>query len=400
MKLLYVSDHRFHEIDGSYYSETQFPAAYWQRYLTGFDSIRVVGRLHDTLPRSVEGLILSSRAETCFALVPNHLTPSRFLKNRRQVIDGLERAMEGVDAVILKSPGSLGQYVSRMAAQRNIPYAIEMVGCPFDAIYNHGSLVHKVTAWLAYWSTRRQVRAASAITYVTKAFLQGRYPSDARVNVAASDVEISAIDEAVLEARLARIGTEPLKTVRLGLIGGLMTKAKGHAQALEVVARLKEMGVDAHLDCVGAGRAEPYEDLACELGIGDRVTFKGTLPGFPAISEWLDGIDIYIQPSLQEGLPRALVETISRACPSVANRTGGMPELLPDRYIVPANGATEMAKIIARAAADPEELSEMARTNFAKSREYLPEKLSPIRMAFITELAACARETACQKRAV
>ena len=397
MKLLYVSDHRFHEIDGSYYSETQFPAAYWQRYLTGFDTMRVVGRRHDSTSGSAQGLILSSRAETDFALVPNHLTPGRFLTNRRQVIDGLDRAMDGIDAVILKSPGSLGQHVARMAAHKNIPYAIEMVGCPFDALYNHGSAVHKVAAWFAYWSTRRQVRAAPAITYVTKAFLQGRYPSNAPVNVAASDVEIAAIDEAVLEARLARIGTEPLKTVRLGLIGGLMTRAKGHSQALEVLARLEEMGVEAQLECVGAGDPRPHEDLARELGVEDRVTFKGSLPGLPAISKWLDGVDIYIQPSLQEGLPRALVETLSRACPSVANRIGGMPELLPDRYIVPANGTAQMAGIIARAAANPEELSEMARTNFAKSLEYLPEVLNPIRTGFIAELAASAG-TAKQKR--
>jgi glycosyltransferase involved in cell wall biosynthesis len=47
----------------------------------------------------------------------------------------------------------------------------------------------------------------------------------------------------------------------------------------------------------------------------------------------LDEIDIYIQPSRQEGLPRSLIEAMSRGCLCIGSEAGGIPELLESQYI-------------------------------------------------------------------
>ncbi len=51
------------------------------------------------------------------------------------------------------------------------------------------------------------------------------------------------------------------------------------------------------------------------------------------VFNWLETIDIYTQPSRQEGLPRALIEAMSRGLPAFGARTAGIPELLEKEFI-------------------------------------------------------------------
>lgn len=57
----------------------------------------------------------------------------------------------------------------------------------------------------------------------------------------------------------------------------------------------------------------------------------------------LDTCDIYVQPSLQEGLPRALIEAMSRGCPCIGARTAGIPELLPEECLTSRGSAGAIA---------------------------------------------------------
>jgi glycosyltransferase involved in cell wall biosynthesis len=79
---------------------------------------------------------------------------------------------------------------------------------------------------------------------------------------------------------------------------------------------------------LGDGDKDFYLKIAERYGIKDKVFFDGLLPSGKPVYDWLDGIDIYLQPSLQEGLPRATIEALSRACPIVGSYAGGIPELI------------------------------------------------------------------------
>ena len=46
------------------------------------------------------------------------------------------------------------------------------------------------------------------------------------------------------------------------------------------------------------------------------------------VFEWLDTIDLYVQPSLTEGMPRAAIEAMSRGCPVVVSDVGGLKNLV------------------------------------------------------------------------
>ena len=56
----------------------------------------------------------------------------------------------------------------------------------------------------------------------------------------------------------------------------------------------------------------PWMQEAKKMNVSNFIQFDGTLPSGQKVYDWLDEVDIYLQPSFQEGLPRALIEAMSR----------------------------------------------------------------------------------------
>lgn len=81
---------------------------------------------------------------------------------------------------------------------------------------------------------------------------------------------------------------------------------KNQGFIIEIVKALKDMGKKARFICVGKNYVgDEFVNHAKELGIADLVNFVGLQPN---VNEWLQAFDVYIMPSLYEGLPLAAVE--------------------------------------------------------------------------------------------
>jgi glycosyltransferase involved in cell wall biosynthesis len=82
---------------------------------------------------------------------------------------------------------------------------------------------------------------------------------------------------------------------------------------------------DLHVAIVGEGENRKFlQDKIIEYGLGQRVI----LFGFRDAREVLKGFDVFALPSLKEGLPYVLLEAKSAGLPIVANRVGGVGEIL------------------------------------------------------------------------
>ena len=79
----------------------------------------------------------------------------------------------------------------------------------------------------------------------------------------------------------------------------------------------------------------------------DGRRFSDKLDG-EGVRRALDAADLFVLPSLTEGLPRALLEAMAKGLPAVASAVGGIPELLPSEFLVPAGQAHQLAERIHR----------------------------------------------------
>ena len=74
-----VLEHRFDRTpDGSIWTRSQFPLAFWSRYLEVFDSVRVVARVRD-LPAPEAGAVRADGEGVEFAAITHYIGPSDYV---------------------------------------------------------------------------------------------------------------------------------------------------------------------------------------------------------------------------------------------------------------------------------------------------------------------------------
>jgi len=288
----------------------------------------------------------------------------------------------GHGAVIARLPSEIGLLAIRSARTLGKPWAVEVVGCPWDALWNYGSLAGKVYAPFARRRMQRALARADHAIYVTQRYLQEQYPSHAQNICSASNVTLTDVSETVLSERLRRIEALGQHPIRLGLIGTLKGRYKGIQTALASLAQARGDLPPLKLHILGGGNPTPWKAEAERLGVSDLVQFEGTLPAGMAVLRWLDKVDLYLQPSLQEGLPRALIEAMSRGCPALASSVAGIPELLPSEDMIRPSDTAALAALLRQRVSDRAWMLERASRNWSEAREYRAEVLEARRTRF------------------
>lgn len=109
---------------------------------------------------------------------------------------------------------------------------------------------------------------------------------------------------------------------------GRLSQEKGHALLLEAVAALASQSHELRLHIVGDGPDRRWlENYAQELGISARVVFEGRVNS-QRLTTLYAQTDVFVLPSLAEGIPMVLMEAMAMEIPCVAPRISGIPELI------------------------------------------------------------------------
>jgi len=382
MKVLFAHDHRFIRDGSLTYTEAQFAASTWERYLEAFDELLVVAR-QAPVPagRRSSDFELASREGVRFEFLPNLSTLGAQLFGRGDARRVMIRLVSECDGVLATVPTQIGLLAIDVARSLGKPYAVLVTGCAWDGLWNYGGLKAKAYAPVMLTRVRRAVRYAPYVYYVTREFLQNRYPNVGGRTVACSDVDIAEPDPEVLKAKTRRAGQRANK-VTFGLIGSLQTLNKGVHVVLEALHRRRLDLPAFEFRVLGNGDAAPWRERAGRLGLSDVVHFDGTLGAGDPVLRWLDRVDVYLQPSFKEGLPRALVEAMSRACPAIASSCGGIPELLDGGALIRPGNATRLGELLVKAAGDPSWRADQARRNWTRAQEYSRNRLAGMRRDF------------------
>ena len=135
----------------------------------------------------------------------------------------------------------------------------------------------------------------------------------------------------------------PPDSLVVGSVGWL-TDVKGHEYLIEAVAKLKQDFPSLHLVIIGSGdRQEALLKLAELVGLRDAVHLLGHRDDIEAC---LAGMDLFVLPSLNEGMGRALIEAMVAELPVIASRVGGIPSVISHErtgLLVPPGDAGALA---------------------------------------------------------
>ena len=377
MKLVFIHDGPlFYDKEGNYY-EFAYHELY-ERYSYLADEITFMIRT-----KPVEGKTFTLVPPQIKVIsVPNFKSPKTILVNKPKAERIVEKCVRENDYFVLRTQSSIAQLAVKYIRKYNKPYIVESVGCSWDSYWNHG-LLGKAVAPYMYYKTRSIIAHAQYVYYVTGKFLQKRYPTKGKT-VSCSNVVINEPQAATLEKRLKKLDSfDAGKKLVLGTAAALDTRYKGQEYVIKAIKQLTDMGYNVEYLMAGGfnGAKHNYylRDMARELGVADRVKFVGNLSA-DKMPGYYDSLDIYVQPSKQEGLPRAVIEAMSRGCPVIGTSIAGIPELIPKVCLFRKGSEDEVARAVERMM--KVDLKRLAKRNFNKSKEFSREKLIKKREAF------------------
>lgn len=220
---------------------------------------------------------------------------------------------ERPDVVHLNSSkaGLLGSIVARLTGVPRIIFTAH--GWPFAEKRN---FLWCAIAWLGSWKTALFSHAVIVITRSELAVGKNLPFCSTKMHLIHNGVELNPV---LGLGEIIRAAFPPGARIT-GTVGEL-THNKNQISLIEQAKNNPEMCVAI----VGEGEDRPMLEAKIKgYGLESRVKLFGFIPA----SETLRGFDVFALPSLKEGLPYVLLEAKAAGLPIVANRVGGVGEIL------------------------------------------------------------------------
>jgi glycosyltransferase involved in cell wall biosynthesis len=199
--------------------------------------------------------------------------------------------------------------------------------------------------------------------------------AEAKVKLVANGVELRAAAGNIKDLRAAWGLAEKNKVI--GTVGRLSSE-KGLDVLLAAAVAVSEKYPNLKIILVGDGpERENLRSLAAKNNLSDKVIFTGKQSN---VRDWLELMDIFVLPSLDEGMPLALLEAMAAGRPVIASRVGAIGQIMADGrggMLVTAGDGEALAKAILKLLDEP-----VAAGNLAKQgREIVSREFSAAKMA-------------------
>jgi len=277
----------------------------------------------------------------------------------------------------------------------------------FDIVHFHTKRAHGLALWL--WRVRPGVRyvVTRRMDYPVKRSWYNDRLYNRRVDgvVAISAKIRDLLIEGGVQSEKIRViysGIDPRpfsleidkpRASSLPTVGtvAVLERRKGHRYLLEAAKILKDKGVRPRILLAGAGQERAFlEQLVTRWGLQREVVFMEFVSDVP---NFLAGIDLFVLPSLNEGLGVSIIEAMAAGKPVVASRVGGIPELVQDRItglLVPPGNAQALAEAISHLLSEPsmmESMGTMAKRRV--QRDLTMDHMADQNETFYNELLQC-----------
>src|SRR5690606_16687280 len=154
----------------------------------------------------------------------------------------------------------------------------------------------------------------------------------------------------------------------IGHIGELDHSHKGQGTIIEAARELEDSRPDLHFVLVGHGKDDArLRRIASGLG---NIEFAGFVDN---VADYLATFDLFIYPSLREGLGSSLLDAMHFGLPIVASRVGGIPEIVEDQVnglLIPPESPRDLVGAIERVVADAALRNSMRHENRTKAAQF------------------------------
>jgi colanic acid/amylovoran biosynthesis glycosyltransferase len=154
----------------------------------------------------------------------------------------------------------------------------------------------------------------------------------------------TGLDLSRFEFHSAVVQNKVLKIISIGRAHWI----KGYDIAIKAMAELKGQGLKFHYQIIGGENDQELLFLINDLGLTSDMELLPKLPQ-QKVFELMSSADVFLLPSIEEGIANVAVEAMALGCPVISTSCGGMEELIihdKEGWIVPVYDYKAMAEHI------------------------------------------------------
>lgn len=392
MKTLVVTDaHLYKTPDGKVWTKTIYGNDFWGRYLNIFDSIDIAARMCKATYKDVDGFLRVDGEGIDFRPMPMARGGKEYIKHMPEIFNCAKQVVKDERCAIIRLPSIIGTFIFPQIQKAHIPYGIEVVANPNETFSN------PVIRAVLTKQLKGAALSANGVAYVTEFALQAQYPSYAQINGTDNNhfeehySSITLEPESIGQPRIYQ-GKHKYKLVHTS--NNISHDEKGHSVVIKVIKILRDKGYDVEVNFIGDGPMRPhFERMAQELGIDKYVHFIGWLASSSEVRKVLNENDIFIFPSISEGLPRSVIEAMSVGLPCVASRVGGIPELVSDQFLFDPKDVEGFACGVEKLITHSFLMETESKRSILKASEYTVPVLEKRRNSFYSKIRSLVEKT-------
>jgi glycosyltransferase involved in cell wall biosynthesis len=264
--------------------------------------------------------------------------------------------------------------------------ARQMVELKIDHIHAHYATHPALEAWVIYQLTgiRYSITVHSHDIYDRHAMLKSKLEGAeflAPISNFNVDYMANLIGEHIREkCTVVRCGVDDKNYVPISRnvnegnrkfeilqVGSLHWK-KGQLYLIQAISLLKEKNFPFRLRIIGEGsERSSIEAEIRRLNVGDVVELMGSKTQ-AEVAQLLPTADCYVQSSVSEGIPVAIMEALAWELPVIATRITGIPELVIENktgYLIPPADPAALAEAIISVRDNPEKARQFGKNGRA-----------------------------------
>lgn len=393
MKVMIVADgHYFRTPDGRVYVQSVFNYNFYSRYLQGFEKVCVVARIKDINEEPVS-MHLASGEGIEFLDLPPYKGPWQYLKRYFDILRISKKYSKECDCAIFRIPGATANIMCRAFLKTKKPFAIEVVVDPWE-YFAPGTVSNKLRPLIRLnWTNflQKVSKKANGVSYVTEKYLQRKYPCTAIFKGESESYFTSHYSSVSLPKGSygsPKKYNDKNKFTITHTANSFATYGKGHITLMNALKIVRERGYDVNVIFIGDGPLkDEFSRYARSLSIENAVSFIGRLPNGDEVREVIKNSDLFVFPTMAEGLPRALLEAMSVGLPCLSTPVCGIPEILPNEYLIDYNDHEEFANKIIYLISNLDIMEVVSARNLKKAYEFTEEALNTRRKDFYRKLS-------------
>lgn len=242
------------------------------------------------------------------------------IRKAKQVVDRFIKRQDEYDFVIFQDINSAYYYLMR-TIKKNRKKSILILHCS-NEIFEQTRLIFPALFNNKIWSIRNKKNTQYVFDNIDKVVYLSRRAVDYSPVSSEKKVYIFNGEEDLREHEF----TAPHTPINITCVGS-MAWHKGQDYVVEAMSKLPiEILASYQFHLIGSGpQMQEIKDSVKRFHLEDHVTFYGNRSDVPDL---LKQMDLFIMPSISEGLPMSIIEALRQGMYVIGTDTGAIPEMI------------------------------------------------------------------------